>query len=179
MPQSRANSSASKANDNIPNLHPALHNKISSLVVARHPFQGAGHSRTARAAAEDALFPNHPAGHLEALHVVHAHDVVDVFPSHRGGHEVLADALHHVGVWGGHLAGVEEVEEHGAHWVHADDLNLRVLGLEELADPADRAAGPHAADYGVQLLTHLFPDLRTGAQHVGLGPETVSLKFPA
>ena len=44
MPQSRANSSASKAECNIPNLHPALHSKICSpeggkAVIARPPAE--------------------------------------------------------------------------------------------------------------------------------------------
>src|SRR5262249_5016555 len=75
---------------------------------------------------------------------------------------VLADPLDLPGAGG--VAGEDRPFGGGA-----DDPNLGVLLLQELADAGDRAAGADPTDERGDLAARLLPDLRAGGPVVGLG----------
>ena len=136
------------------------HDDQAGVGVLLGVTQGAGEGEAARAADEDPLVLDDPAGSGERLGIADPIPLVDDVLLERRWVEVLTNALHEVGV------DVARVDR--ADGVGTDHLDVRVLRLEVAADAGRGAASADAADERVDLAVCLSPDLRTRRHDVRL-----------
>ena len=125
--------------------------------------------RAGRAARQNSLLAGEPSGQVERLVVVHRDDLVDHREIERPRKEVLPDPLDFIGLRSDDLLRIEILLEDRADRIGPDDLDLRILLLQEARRAADRAAGAEARDEVVDLPAGLAPDLGARAAVVGVG----------
>ena len=134
--------------------------RLRVVHLARHLERGVG-GQPAGAADEDPFLAGDASRGEEGILVGDFHPRVDQRRVEGARPEVLADALHLVGVHGVGL-GVD-----ASLGVGADDLDRRVVLLEVLRHAGDRAAGADAGHEVGHPPAALLPDLGAGRLVVG------------
>src|SRR5262249_11151104 len=100
----------------------------------------------------------------EALLIVDADHLVEDLEVHRGGEEVLSDALDLVRKGLGDSPRLHEVVIERADRVDPYELNLRIPFFEIFPTAADDPAGAHSRDEHVEITVRLTPNLRAARE---------------